>query len=402
MSRSRLDSVVLGLEDEMIRIRREIHAHPELGFEEHETAKLILEVLQTVPGLRIDFPVAQTGVVAVMENGEGPCIAFRADMDALPIDEITDLPFKSKCRGKMHACGHDGHVAILLGAVKALHQLRDEWSGTIKFIFQPGEEGFAGAKAMIADGALLNPEPSSIFGLHLSTALPTGQVGILPGTVMANADVFSVELQGKGGHASRPHETVDLNYVASMLIGALTGIVGRDANALDPAVISVGSIESNGRMNVLPSRVKLTGGVRTYSNAGKKRIGERMCRVCEGFAHAFETKIDLKYDALYPAVVNDEASSRTVWTVAERLLGKDSLMRHRSMGSEDMSFFLEKVPGCFFFLGAWDPAGTAEKTSHHTPDFDFDEKAMVIGAGVYIELARRLLGKNRLYRRESD
>ncbi|MCH7939959.1 MAG: amidohydrolase, partial [Candidatus Marinimicrobia bacterium] len=252
---------IAAIEQQLIAWRRHFHQHPETGFEEHETGRYIVEQLQGID-VEIQHPVAQTGVVALMRNGDGPIIALRADMDALPIQETGDVPYKSTRDGVMHACGHDAHMATLLGAATALDQLRDQWHGTIKFIFQPGEEGFAGAKQMIDDGVLKDPQVAAIFGLHVWNYQDYGTVGVKPGPTLAAADEFEITVTGTGGHAALPQQTVDIILVAAQLVVALQSIVSRNLDPLESGVVSIGMIRGGQTFNVIPTEVLLKGTAR--------------------------------------------------------------------------------------------------------------------------------------------
>jgi amidohydrolase len=371
----------------IVSIRRRLHQQPELSFQEHGTAKLIVEELR---GARVDVrhPVARTGVVATMQNGDGPCIALRADMDALPITESSNAPYKSQNEGVMHACGHDGHVAMLLGAVRALDALRSEWRGTIKFLFQPAEEGHAGAVSMIEDGALEGA--AAAFGAHLWNFQDVGTVGVRAGPVMAAADRVTINVRGRGGHGAAPHQAVDAIMVAGHLLVALQSIVSRSVDPLDSAVISIGELRGGYGYNIIADDVFLRGTARAYREEVRQLLRRRLGEVCEGVGRTFGAKIELEYRDGYPPTVNDAAMTDVVRRAAGRVVGEAVGEPYMSMGGEDMAYYLRRVPGCFFFVGS-SPLGASPRIPHHHPSFDFDEAALGIGASVFVNIALDML-----------
>ncbi len=377
------------LETTMIELRRQFHQHPELGFQEIETAQTILGKLKGL-NLEVRQPVAQTGIVAVLRNGNGPCIALRADMDALPIQETGKLPHKSVQDGVMHACGHDGHMAILLGTLLALESHRDLWRGTVKFIFQPAEEGFAGARHMVEAGVLKEPKVTAIFGLHLWNYQRFGTVGVMAGPVTAAADKFTITVKGTGGHGAMPQGTVDAIVVATQLVANLQTIVSRNLNPLDAGLVTIGQIHGGTNFNILADEVTLTGTVRAYRDSVRHLIKERLQALCDGTAASHQTTITLDYQDGYPPTVNDAAMTEVVAQAASQVVGEGVGEPFRSMVGEDMSYYLQKVPGCFFFLGSAKPEHKLP-VPHHSAHFDFDERALAVGASVFVGIIQALL-----------
>ncbi|MCH8836809.1 MAG: amidohydrolase [Candidatus Marinimicrobia bacterium] len=378
------------MEQQLIAWRRHFHQHPETGFEEHETGRYIVEQLQGID-VEIQHPVAQTGVVALMSNGDGPTIALRADMDALPIQETGDVPYKSTRDGVMHACGHDAHMATLLGAATALDQLRDQWHGTIKFIFQPGEEGFAGAKQMIDAGVLKDPQVAAIFGLHVWNYQDYGTVGVKPGPTLAAADEFEITVTGTGGHAALPQQTVDIILVAAQLVVALQSIVSRNLDPLESGVVSIGMIRGGQTFNVIPTEVLLKGTARAMREEDRLLIKARIGEICQGVASTYGAAINLNYHDSYPPTINDAQMSSLVLEAARVVVGDGAGPPFLSMGGEDMAFFLQEVPGCFFFVGSAKPEHRERPAPHHCAHFDINERALAVGASVFIEIVQRIM-----------
>ena len=381
---------IAALEETIISFRRHLHRHPELGFQEVETARYILEQVRGV-ALDIRHPVARTGIVAVMRNGDGDCIALRADMDALPIQETGDAPYRSVNEGVMHACGHDGHVAILLGALLALDRCRDQWRGTVKFIFQPAEEGDAGARHMLNEGALQAPQVAAIFGLHLWNYQDVGTVGVQAGPVLAAADVFEIAVKGQGGHGAMPQETVDAVYVAAQLVVALQSIVSRSLDPLQSGVVTIGQIQGGYNFNIIADEVRLQGTARAYREEDRQLIKSRLQAICDGLAAAYGAAITLDYRDGYPPTVNDPAMTEVAARAARRVVGAGVGEPFMTMGGEDMAYFLREVPGCFLFLGSAGAAHRPGSAPHHSSHFDFDERALAVGASVFVELVREML-----------
>ena len=370
--------------------RRYFHRNPELGFEEIETQKYLISQLTTL-GLDPQ-PMSKTGLVAVLEGeaGIGPCIALRADMDALPIQEANELlSYSSKTPGIMHACGHDGHMAILLGVVEELVRRKSELRGTIKFIFQPGEEGFAGAKMMVTDGVLENPHVDAIFGAHLWTYQPVGTIGVKSGPTMAAADEFEINVVGKGGHGAMPQGTVDAISVSAHLVQAIQSIVSRNIDPIDSAVITVGTFNAGSNFNVIAEQAHLTGTVRAYKEKVRQLLKNRLSEICEGTGRSFGAKIHMNYKDGYPPVINDTAATDKLRIAAGKIVGSENVIPpYLTMGGEDMAYYLNERPGCFFFIGAGNhqAQSQSEIIPHHSPRFKFDEKALTIGAAVIVQL----------------
>ena len=381
---------IAAIEQQLIAWRRHFHQHPETGFEEHETGRYIVEQLQGID-VEIQHPVAQTGVVALMSNGDGPTIALRADMDALPIQETGDVPYKSTRDGVMHACGHDAHMATLLGAATALDQLRDQWHGTIKFIFQPGEEGFAGAKEMIDAGVLKDPQVAAIFGLHVWNYQDYGTVGVKPGPTLAAADEFEITVTGTGGHAALPQQTVDIILVAAQLVVALQSIVSRNLDPLESGVVSIGMIRGGQTFNVIPTEVLLKGTARAMREEDRLLIKARIGEICQGVASTYGAAINLNYHDSYPPTINDAQMSSLVLEAARVVVGDGAGPPFLSMGGEDMAFYLQEVPGCFFFVGSAKPEHRERPAPHHCAHFDINERALAVGASVFIEIVQRIM-----------
>lgn len=355
-------------------LRRDIHAHPELGFHEVRTAGIIARELSTL-GLEISTGIAGTGVIALIDGAKpGPCILVRADMDALPIVEETNSAYASQIPGVMHACGHDGHTAILLTVAQMLHAHRTELAGTVKFMFQPAEEGMGGAERMIEGGVLDNPKVDVTLALHLWNEKPVGWFGIANGPVMAGAEIFKIKVVGKGGHGAAPHLAVDPVLAAAQIINTLQGIVSRNVAPLQTAVVSVCTVHGGETFNVIPPAVELTGTIRTFEPQVRTRVLKRFEETVRGIAEAMECQVEIDMQRLTPATVNQPATAGIVQAVARRLFPDADIdpANYITMGSEDFAFVLDKVPGCFFFVGS----ANSEKgldASHHHPKFNFDE-----------------------------
>ncbi len=368
--------------------RRELHRHPELAFEERRTAELVAGRLAAA-GLALRSGVGRTGVVADASAMAPPGrILLRADMDALPLTEAAGAPYASEEPGRMHACGHDGHVAILLALAQRLAG-RPE-AARLRFLFQPAEEGAGGAEACARDGVLEGVVAA--LGLHLWNQLPVGKVGVNRGALMAAVDEFSIDVEGPGGHGAAPHETSDTIVAAARIVEALQSVVAREISPLEPAVVTVGTIHGGGAFNVIPSAVRLTGTTRSFSEAVGRALPEKIERIVAGTAAAAGVRARLDYRRVNRATVNDPKMADLVIAEAARLLGEENVETDtRTLGGEDMSVYLSRVPGCFFFVGSA-PAGPHRP--HHSPAFDIDERALAIGLRLFeavaLEAARRL------------
>jgi amidohydrolase len=385
---------IRALQDDLVTWRRRLHQYPELGFHEHLTAAFVHQQLKKW-GILHETEVATTGIVATITgNSSGPVLAIRADMDALPILEENEVPYCSKHEGKMHACGHDGHTAIALGTAYYLSQNPHTFQGTVKIIFQPAEEGPGGAAPMIAAGVLQNPDVEAIIGLHLWNNLPLGTVGVRSGPLMAAVELFDCEIQGKGGHGAIPQQTVDSIVVASQIVNALQTIVARNVNPLDAAVVTVGSFHAGRTHNVIADTAQISGTVRYFNPTLAALIPQRVEQVIAGVCQSHGATYKLDYRKLYPAVINDGAIAALVRSVAETVVETPAgvVPDCQTMGGEDMSYFLQQVPGCYFFLGsANETLGLAYP--HHHPRFDFDETALGMGVELFVRCVEQFCGK---------
>lgn len=375
------------LQDEFVAFRRDFHQHPELGFEEERTSGIVAQYLESL-GIEVTR-VAKTGVVGLLRGGKpGRTVALRADMDALSIPQQNDVPYKSIHPGKMHACGHDGHTAILMGVAKLLSEIKDEIPGNVKFFFQPAEEGPGGALPMVEAGVMENPHVDGVMGLHVGVNLPTGQIGLKAGPSSAGTDSIKIVLTGKGGHGAHPHNSIDTIVAAGHLIVAMQTIVSREIDPLGSAVVTLGTINGGYRNNVIAHQVELTGTVRTLDPEVRAAMPERIERIIKGVCETFRCTYEFVYDKGYPSVINDPAMVDLAEKAAQRLLGADNVVRiaNPSMGGEDFAYFAEKAPGVFLRLGAGNPEKDCVYPGHH-PCFNFDEDAIPIGMAVLAEAA---------------
>ena len=369
--------------DEFIAIRHHLHTHPELSYKEFETSKFVQSKLSSY-GIPFELK-ATTGVLGIIKgkNPDSRVIALRADMDALPIQEENEVEYKSQNAGVMHACGHDVHTTVLLGAAKMLNELKDEWEGTIKLIFQPGEErNPGGASYMIKDGILEDPNPQAIFGLHVHPGLDLGKLSFRKGRVMASADEIYITIRSKGGHAATPHLTADTVLIASHLIVSLQQIISRNNNPISPSVLSICSIQGGHTTNVIPSEVKLMGTFRAMDETWRKKAHELIRKQAVGLVESMGAEIDLHIDIGYPTVDNDPALTEKGWRLAEEYMGKENVSEtEMRMGAEDFGFYTQVIPGCFYRLGV---RNSEKGIVHnvHTPKFNIDERAIEIGMGM--------------------
>jgi amidohydrolase len=368
---------------EFISVRRHLHEYPELSYQEFETSKYVQARLSETG---IPFrTMATTGVVGLIE-GKNPgkrVIALRADMDALPIKEENDVPYRSKNEGIMHACGHDVHTSILLGAARILHELKDQWEGTVKLIFQPGEEkNPGGASLLIKEGVLLDPAPQAIFGLHVHPGLEIGKLSFRGGMVMASADEIYITIKGKGGHAAAPHLTVDTILVASHLIVALQQIISRNRNPLSPSVLSITSVQGGHTTNVIPTEVKLMGTFRAMDEQWRFAAHELIRKQATGLVHSMGAEIDLHIDVGYPMVYNNESLDTLARSTAAAYMGPENVLETEvRLGAEDFGYYTRQIPGCFYRLGVMNKEKNIV-SGVHTPTFNIDESAIGIGAGM--------------------
>lgn len=373
----------------LVAIRRDLHMHPELAFQEHRTAAMIAERLNAL-NLKVQTGVAKTGVVAVLEGASpGPTVALRADMDALPLPDLKDVPYRSKVDGVCHACGHDAHVTMLLGAAELLAAQRSALPGTVKFIFQPAEEGPGGALPMIEEGVLEGVD--GIFGIHVFPAFQSGTVHVAPGSMWAAADTFTITIKGAKGHAARPHQSRDAMVAAGAAILNLQMIASREVDPLASVVLGIGTIRGGWKENVVCDEVTMTGTVRTLDPTIREDIPSRMDRILAGVAHAHRVDIELDYRNGYPVLVNTEREAALVREAATTVVGPERVKTLKpTLGGEDFAYYLERIPGCFYRLGSWDhQQGTPPDL--HMSTFDIDERILPIGARLHAEVAKRFL-----------
>lgn len=387
----RLSREVEAILAEVVAIRRDLHAHPELGFQERRTAALVADRL-TALNLEVRTGVGTTGVVGLLRGDRpGPTVMLRADMDALPLQEQNEVPYASQVSGVMHACGHDGHTAILLGAAHVLAARRAQLAGNVKFVFQPAEETYGGARRMVAEGVLHNPEVDVAYGLHLWNPLPVGTVGVATGPAMAATDYFDFTVRGRGGHAASPHQAVDPVLVAAHFLVAVQTLVSRNVDPLESAVFTIGTIHGGDAPNIIPEEVKLRGTLRTLSPAVRAQLLRRIEEVLRGVTAAHDASYHFEHHPGYPVTANDARCAELTREVAREVVGAAQVLSPRpAMGGEDMSYYLQEVPGCYFWIGSSNAAQGLEQP-HHNPRFDFDERALGIGVELLVRLATRAL-----------
>ncbi len=376
---------------DVVAVRHHLHAHPELSFQETETVAFVAQELRK---LGLDpRPVAGTGLVALIEGRPGgPAVALRADLDALPIQELNDVAYKSQTPGVMHACGHDVHTASLLGAARILVALKDEFRGTVKLLFQPGEERLpGGASLMIKEGVLENPAPRSVLGQHVFPQLPAGKIGLRPGRYMASTDELYLTIKGQGGHGAMPEQNLDPVLVAAHIIVAAQQIVSRRANPKIPSVLSFGKVVANGATNVIPNEVYLEGTFRTLNEEWRNEAHGHLRRLCEGLAASMGAVCELEIRRGYPYLENEPALTARTRAAAEEYLGLENVVElDQWMAAEDFAYFSQAAPACFYRLGTRAEDGRFA-SSVHTPTFDIDEKALAVGPGLMAWLAVREL-----------
>jgi amidohydrolase len=381
---------------ELVATRRDLHAHPELSFQEHRTASLVAERLRAL-GYQVKTGVGKTGVVGVM-HGTAPAgnradraVLLRADMDALPIQEANQVAYRSTTPGVMHACGHDAHVAIALAVARRLAAARAAWHGTVKFAFQPAEENGNGAEAMIADGVLEAPAVDAAFGLHVISTIPIGTISATSGAIMGSVDNFTIHIKGKGGHAAMPQDAVDPILAAAHVITALQSLVSRTADPFDHLVVSVTRVSAGTTSNVIPEEAELEGTVRSMGGRLHAEMPERLTSIVNSVAGGLGCTATVNYVRYTPTTVNDDAMTAMVARVAAEIVGaKNVLTGARMLGGEDFSFYLERVPGCFAWVGCRNTLKGLD-APHHSPRFDIDEEAMLIGADLLERVAREYL-----------
>ncbi len=363
-------------------LRRDFHQHPELGFKEFRTAGIVARQLSEL-GLEVTTGIAETGVVGLIEGkGPGPVVLLRFDMDALPIHETTGAAYASGTPGVMHACGHDGHTAIGLTVARLLHAARDQFNGTVKLVFQPAEEGLGGAARMVEAGVLQNPRPDVSLACHIWNDKPLGWIGVTNGPAMAAAEVFKIKITGYGGHGAAPHTTKDPVVAAAQIITALQSIVARNVDPLQTAVVSVTAIHGGDAFNVIPAAVEMQGTIRTFLPEVQALVMRRFEEIVQGVSSALGCQAEISLRGVTPAVINHLETASRVQQVASRLLPDHNLVTsERTMGSEDAAFFMQDIPGCYFFVGSANPEKNLN-APHHNPKFDFDEGVLPRAAGL--------------------
>jgi amidohydrolase len=381
-------------------LRRDFHIHPELGFREFRTSGIVAKELEAL-GLEVTKGIGKTGIVGLLDGAKpGPTLLLRFDMDALPISEETQAEYASQTPGIMHACGHDGHTSIGLTVARMLHTHRDELAGTIKFCFQPSEEGtngeeVGGAEMMMRDGVLDSPKVDMSLSLHLWNEKPLGWLGIAGGPVMAGAEIFTIRITGKGGHGAIPQQTIDPVVAAAQIVSALQTIVSRNVAPLETAVVSVTTLQAGTAFNVIPQKAELTGTIRTFDPGVRQKVVQRFEQITRGVGEALGCQVEAEVKRMTPALINDEAISSTVQKAAQRVLSESDLdsAGYVTMGAEDMAFMQEKVPGCYFFVGSNNKARHLDY-GHHHPKFDFDEEALIRASALMAAAAMDVLNSS--------
>jgi hippurate hydrolase len=380
---------ISGYHAELTAIRQDIHANPELGFDEHRTSDIVAKKLEAL-GIEVHRGVGGTGVVGVLREGNGPVsIGLRADMDALPILEANELPYKSTKPGVMHACGHDGHTTMLLGAARYLAETRN-FNGTVNFIFQPAEEGLGGAQAMLKDELFARFPCDTVFGMHNHPGMPVGKFAIRPGTMMAGGAFFDIHVEGRGSHGARPEQSIDSVLVACHIVTALQSIVSRNISALDSAVMSATAIKSGDAYNVIPQTAEIKGTVRTFTNKAMDTVEENMTRIATGVAAAFGATANVDFRRLFAPLVNNADETAVFADVAAELVGEQNVDRERDliMASEDFSFMLEAKPGAYINIGNGDTVGSCPV---HNPGYNFNDEILPIGSAALAGIVEKKL-----------
>lgn len=382
------------IKDETIALRRDIHSHPELGFEEMRTSKIVADTLESL-GIPVTRGVAKTGVVGILEGvKKSPVLLLRFDMDALPIIEDTGVDYASQNKGVMHACGHDSHVAIGLSVAKLLSEKRDTLKGTIKFVFQPAEEGGGGAERMVEAGVLENPKPDYSMGVHVWNDMPVGWYGLTDGPAMAGAEIFTVKITGKGAHAASPHQGIDPVVAAAHIITALQTITSRNVAPLESAVVSVCKVQSGTAFNIIPQEAVLSGTIRTFKPTVFSKIKDRFEKIVDDVAHAFDCEAEINIQRVTYPVINDEDLIRLMTDVVSDI-DSDGRVDHKlqTMGSEDFSFMMHDIPGCFLMVGSANP-DKGLNYGHHHPKFNIDESCLPYAVAILAQGAVKILEKN--------
>jgi len=380
------------MKDWLVEVRRTIHMHPELSFEEIETSKLVFEWLQKF-GVEVKRGMAKTGVVGLLKGKRpGRTIAIRADMDALPMEETNQVPYASQIKGKMHACGHDAHVTILLGVARFFSSIPDQVKGNIKWIFQPAEEGGGGGRIMVEEGVLENPKVDAIFGAHVFPQIEIGKVGICEGKALASADRFTIKIMGRSGHAASPHLARDPILATGHLITQIHSIVSREVNPLESAVITIGKVSGGTAFNIIPDAVELLGTVRSFTPETREKTKERIEQMAQGVARSFGVEYQFNFEYGYPVLINDPGMIRLVASACAKGVGEGNVVAvPPSMGAEDFAYYLEKVPGAFFRLGIRNESKGIVHP-YHSSLFDIDEDVLPFGVEMFIRIIDHYLG----------
>jgi hippurate hydrolase len=395
MDKVHIDKRILELQEELSLIRRDIHAHPELGFEETRTSDLVAERL-TEYGLDVFRGIGKTGVVGVLKVGNNPgSVGLRADMDALPIIEANDFPHKSKVEGKMHACGHDGHTAMLLGAAKYLAETQN-FEGQVVFIFQPAEEGIGGASAMIEEGLFQQFPCDSIFAMHNAPGLPVGHFAVRSGPMMAGGAFFDIDIEGKGAHGARPESSIDPVVVSSHLVVALQSIISRTTSPQDTAVLSVTQIHAGDAYNVIPQTARISGTVRAFSHDVMDQIERRMTEIASGIATSFGAQTRVDFRKIFAPTINDPAEADYAAEICASIVTAQNVIREPPliMASEDFSFMLQQVSGCYINIGNGDGESVCEV---HNPGYEFNDQSIPFGVSFFASLVEKKLATDNQY-----
>ena len=374
--------------DLITKIRRDLHRIPETAYTEKKTSAYVIDYLNSLE-LDVQTEIAQYGVVGLLKAGKpGPTLMLRADMDALPLNEDTGLAFASEHEGVMHACGHDAHMAMVLGAATVFNRIKDELTGNIKFLFQPAEEGPGGAKPMIEAGVMENPKVDYAIGCHMWPDIPEGTIGVRPGPFMAAMDRFDIKIKGRGGHGAMPHLCTDALEAGTQVINALQRIVSRHMDPLEPTVVTVGTFHAGTAFNIIPGEADLSGTTRTFNPDTWDTWEARLEKVVRGVCESMGVDFELKYSQGYPVTINDESAAELVCRCAEKVVGEDRVVvPPKTMGGEDFAFYLQKSKGCFFALGV----GREDYIPVHNPKFDFNEDVMLIGVETHCQIGMELL-----------
>ncbi|MBP2301613.1 M20 aminoacylase family protein [Azospirillum picis] len=390
-----INNRIAAFQDDMTLWRRDIHAHPELGFEEERTSAIVAAKLEEF-GIAVHRGLGGTGVVGTLRglgNGGGRTIGLRADMDALPMPEANDFEHASRHAGRMHACGHDGHTAMLLGAARYLAETRN-FDGTVHFIFQPAEEGLGGARRMIEEGLFEQFDCEQVYGLHNWPELPAGKIAVHPGAVMAAANQFEIEVTGHGAHAAMPHRGIDPVLVSAHIITAAQSLVSRGTDPADSAVLSITVVEAGTVANVIPDRARMRGTMRTFSEENHRRIQEQFARLVSSVAEALGAKAELHFRPGYPATVNSEAEARTAAAAAARVVGEENVVwaPAPTMAAEDFGYMLKERPGAYIWLGHGGHTGPSCRL--HNPHYDFNDDILATGASYWASLVETILPRS--------